>query len=105
MVSMYVFTFLNLTTIFTDQSDQFRKYFSKAVPVDSFAIPIESISGYLDFWIIVIMSYTVMSDEILKELDSKTYYAITKIWNDRKRAEINAIHKEVIKTLFFQGHH
>ena len=46
-----------------------------------------------------------MSDEILKELDSKTYYAITKIWNDRKRTEINAIHKEVIKTLFFQGHH
>ena len=48
------------------------------------------------------MSYTVMSDEILKELDSKTYYAITKIWNDRKRTEINAIHKEVIKTLFFK---
>ena len=41
-----------------------------------------------------------MSDEILKELDSKIYYAITKIRNDRKRAEINAIHKEVIKTLF-----
>ena len=38
-----------------------------------------------------------MSDEILKELDSKIYYAITKIRNDRKRAEINAIHKEVIK--------
>ena len=48
------------------------------------------------------MSYTVMSDEILKELDSKIYYAITKIRNDRKRAEINAIHKEVIKTLIFK---
>ena len=44
------------------------------------------------------MSYTVMSDKILAELDSKIYYAITKIRNDRKRAEINAIHKEVIKT-------
>ena len=43
-----------------------------------------------------------MSDEILKELDSKIYYAITKIRNDRKRAEINAIHKEVIKTLIFK---
>ena len=43
-----------------------------------------------------------MSDEILKELDCKVYYAITKIWNDRKRAEINAIHKEVIKTLIFK---
>ena len=31
------------------------------------------------------MSYTVMSDEILKELDSKIYYAITEIRNDRKR--------------------
>ena len=48
------------------------------------------------------MSYTVMSDEILKELDSKIYYAITKIRNDRKRAEINAIHKEVIKTPIFK---
>ena len=43
-----------------------------------------------------------MSDEILKELDSKIYYAITKIRNDRKRAEINAIHKEVIKTPIFK---
>ena len=43
-----------------------------------------------------------MSDEILKKLDSKIYYAITKIWNDRKRAEINAIHKEVIKTPIFK---
>ena len=48
------------------------------------------------------MSYTVMSDETLKELDSKIYYAITKIRNDRKRAEINAIHKEVIKTPIFK---
>ena len=48
------------------------------------------------------MSYTVMPDEILKELDSKIYYAITKIRNDRKRAEINAIHKEVIKTPIFK---
>ena len=45
---------------------------------------------------------TVMSDEILKELGSKIYYAITKIRNDRKRAEINAIHKEVIKTPVFK---
>ena len=44
------------------------------------------------------MNYTVMLDEILKELDSKIYYAITKIRNDRKCAEVNAIHKEVIKT-------
>ena len=43
-----------------------------------------------------------MSDEILKKLDSKIYYAITKIWNDRKRAEVNAIHKEVIKTPIFK---
>ena len=43
-----------------------------------------------------------MSDEILKELGSKIYYAITKIRNDRKRAEINAIHKEVIKTAVFK---
>ena len=48
------------------------------------------------------MSYTVMSDEILKELGSKIYYAITKIRNDRKRADINAIHKEVIKTPVFK---
>ena len=33
------------------------------------------------------MSYTVMSDEILKEFDSKIYFAVTKIRNDRKRAE------------------
>ena len=43
-----------------------------------------------------------MSDEILKELHSKIYYAITKIQNDRKRAEINAIHKEAIKTPIFK---
>ena len=43
-----------------------------------------------------------MSDEILKELGSKIYYAITKIRNDRKRADINAIHKEVIKTPVFK---
>ena len=49
------------------------------------------------------MSYTVMSDEILKELDSKIYYAITKIRNDCKRVEINAIHKEVIKTPIFKN--
>ena len=46
------------------------------------------------------MSYTVMSDEILKELDSKIYHAITEIQNDRKPAEINALDKEVIKTIF-----
>ena len=39
-----------------------------------------------------------MSDEILKELDSKVYYTITKNWNNRKRAEISAVHKEVKKT-------
>ena len=44
------------------------------------------------------MSYTVMSDEILKEFDSKIYFAVAKIRNDRKCAEINAIHKEVTKT-------
>ena len=43
-----------------------------------------------------------MSNEILKELDSKICYAITKIRNDRKRAEINAIHKDVIKTPVFK---
>ena len=48
------------------------------------------------------MSYTVMSDEILKELDSKIYYTITKIRNDRKSAEINAIHKVIIKTPIFK---
>ena len=45
------------------------------------------------------MSYTVMSDEILKELDSKIYYAITKIRNDRKRAEINAIQTPISKDI------
>ena len=48
------------------------------------------------------MSYTVMSDEILKELDSKIYYAITKIRNDHKHTEINAMHKEVIKNPTFK---
>ena len=43
-----------------------------------------------------------MLDEMLKEFDSKLYYAITKIRNDRKRAEINAIHKEVIKPPIFK---
>ena len=43
-----------------------------------------------------------MLDEILKEYDSKIYYAITKTRNDRKRAEINTIHKEVIKTPIFK---
>ena len=47
------------------------------------------------------MSYTVMSDEILKVLDSKIYYAVTKIWNDRRRAEINTIHKKVTKSPIF----
>ena len=47
------------------------------------------------------MSYTVLSDEILKQFDSKIYYAVTKIWNERKRAEINTIHKEVTKTPIF----
>ena len=47
------------------------------------------------------MSYTVMSDKICLT-DSKIYYAITKIRNDRKRAQINAIHKEVIKTPIFK---
>ena len=48
------------------------------------------------------MGYTVLADEILKELDSKIFDATTKIRNDRKRAEINAIHKEVIKTPIFK---
>ena len=48
------------------------------------------------------MSYTVMSDETLKELDSKIYCAVTQIRNNRKHAEINTIHKEVIKTLIFK---
>ena len=43
-----------------------------------------------------------MSHEIWKELDSKIYYAITKIRNDRKSAEINAINKEIIKTPIFK---
>ena len=43
-----------------------------------------------------------MSDEILKKLDSKIYHAITEIQNDRKRAEINAIDKEVTKTSIFK---
>ena len=47
------------------------------------------------------MSYTVMSDEILKEFDSKICFAVTKIRNDRKRAEINTIDKEVTKTPIF----
>ena len=47
------------------------------------------------------MSYTVMSDEILKEFDSKIYFAVSKIRNDRKRADINTIHKEVTKTPIF----
>ena len=47
------------------------------------------------------MSYTVMSDEILKEFDSNIYFAVTKIRNDRKRAEIKTIHKEVTKTPIF----
>ena len=48
------------------------------------------------------MSYTVMSDETLKELDSKIYCAVTQIRNNHKHAEINTIHKEVIKTLIFK---
>ena len=53
------------------------------------------------------MSYTVMSDKICLTdkrslTDSKIYYAITKIRNDRKRAQINVIHKEVIKTPIFK---
>ena len=43
------------------------------------------------------MCYTVISDEILKELDSKIYYAITKIRNDRKRAEKEIIIKYIKK--------
>ena len=43
-----------------------------------------------------------MSDETLKELDSKIYCAVTQIRNNRKHAEINTIHKEVIKTLIFK---
>ena len=55
----------------------------------------------MSYTVIVTMSYTVMSDEILKDFDSKIYYAATKIRNDRKPAEINAIHKEVTKTPIF----
>ena len=43
-----------------------------------------------------------MSDEILKEFDSKIYYAATKNRNNRKRAEVNAVHKEFIKTPIFK---
>ena len=57
---------------------------------------------FLDIRIIVTMSYTVMSDEILKEFDSKIYYAVTKIRSDSKRGESNTIHKEVIKILIFK---
>ena len=71
-------------------------------------MPVENIFGYLDILIIVIMSYTVMSDKISltnkKSLtDSKIYYAITKIRNDCKHAQINVIHKEVIKTPIFKN--
>ena len=38
-----------------------------------------------------------------KEFDSKIYYAITKIQNEHKRAEINTIHKEVTKNPIFNG--
>ena len=48
------------------------------------------------------MSYTVMLDEILKVLHSEIYYAKNKIRNSRKRAEVNAIHKEVVKTPIFK---
>ena len=43
-----------------------------------------------------------MSDETLKELDSKIYCAVTQIRNNHKHAEINTIQKEVIKTLIFK---
>ena len=43
-----------------------------------------------------------MSDEILKEFDSKIYCAVTKIRADRKRADIN-LTQEVIKTPIFKG--
>ena len=43
-----------------------------------------------------------MSDEILKEFDSKIYCAVTKIRDDRKRADIN-LTQEVIKTPIFKG--
>ena len=50
------------------------------------------------------MSYTVMTDEILKVLDSKIYFAVTNIRNVRKRVEINTIHKKCCKCLYFQRH-
>ena len=40
-----------------------------------------------------------MSDETLKELDSKIYCAVTKIRNNRKHAEINTIHNLFSRTL------
>ena len=43
-----------------------------------------------------------MSDEILKDFDSKIYYTVTKIRNDRKRTKINIIHKEVLTTPVFK---
>ena len=43
-----------------------------------------------------------MWDEILQNFDSKIYYAVTKIRNGCKRAEINIIHKEAIKTPIFK---
>ena len=43
-----------------------------------------------------------MSDEILKEFDSKIYYSATKNRNNRKRAEVNTVHKEFIKTPIFK---
>ena len=74
---------------------QFRKYFINAIPVNSFAIPVEVIFEYMN-------CYTVMSNEVLKEFDRKIYYAVTKIQNDRKFAEINTIYKKVIKTPIFK---
>ena len=50
------------------------------------------------------MSCTVMTDEILKVLDSKIYFAVTNIRNVRKRVEINTIHKKSYKCLYFQRH-
>ena len=47
------------------------------------------------------MSYTLMPDQILKMFGSKICYAVTKIRNDRKLAEINTIHKEVTKIPIF----
>ena len=48
------------------------------------------------------MSYTVMLHEILKVLHSEIYYAKNKIRNNHKRAEINAIHKEVVRAPIFK---